>query len=108
MIGTPKQVAWATRIRAARIAELEALFASTPTDDPVKLANRAKILDALYSDAIPAKCYIDDRHYDAGNFAQGVLTQVNAREMPHSYDGDARMCELAALKDRILNSDNPC
>ena len=103
MIGSAKQVAWASKIRSARIAELEALFASTPTDDPVKLANRAKILDALYSDAIPAKCYIDDRRYDARNFAQGVLTQVDARGKTSSYDGDLRMCELAALKDRTLN-----
>lgn len=101
MIGTTKQVAWATKIRATRITDLEAIFA-VPTTDEVRLANRAKILAALHADAFPAKLYIDSRHYDARGFAQRALNALNAAGK--SCDtSELRMCEMAALKDRILS-----
>ena len=99
MIGTTKQVAWAQKIRSARIAELEALFA-VPTDDPAKIANRAKILDAVRSDTITAKRYIDSRRYDARSFAQDVLGAIQAAGMT-ADDSERRMCEMAAMRDAM-------
>ena len=104
MIGATKQVAWATKIRAARIAEVEALLAEPATDE-AKLANRNRVMAALRSDILPAKLYIETRGNTTSEFGWWALRELDAagRKASHGPSSDLRMCELAALKDRILD-----